>query len=152
LIKLSFGEIYGHSANTLAATFVEHYDNIAESFPPLIENASNYPVDYQDVNALCNVALLWKKMNNLERAEEAIDRAILRVGSWMEAVVNQTNSMFFDSEVDCDFIDAEIYDAYFAIKSQLGRVDECKKMAPQAKLLAEKTGLEDLLATANSYL
>ena len=152
LIKLSFGEIYGHSANTLAATFVEHYDNIAESFPPLIENASNYPVDYQDVNALSNVALLWKKMNNLERAEEAIDRAILRVGSWMEAVVNQTNSMFFDSEVDCDVIDAEIYETYFAIKSQLGRVDECKKMAPQAKLLAEKTGLKDLLATANSYL
>lgn len=152
LIKLSFGEIYGHTVNSLAYSLIKFYNNISEVFPPIVENATQYPVDYQDVNALSNLALLWKKMNNTEKAEDAIDHALQRVGSGMEAVINQTNSMLFDSLINRDEIDAEIYETYFQIKSELGKTDECKKVAPKAKELAQKIGAESLLATANSYL
>lgn len=146
------GEVFVHVTNVWAQTVIDTDWEVEQILLASLKKVAEYPIDYQDVNALSNLALLWKKMNNIEKAEDAIDHALQRVGSGMEAVINQTNSMLFDSLINRDEIDAEIYETYFQIKSELGKTDECKKVAPKAKELAQKIGAESLLATANSYL
>jgi tetratricopeptide (TPR) repeat protein len=152
LSVLSVGEIFGHTVNTLAFTVISQKNSASEDFAKLIDYASRYPVDYQDLNALSNLANFRLKMNQIDLAEEAIDRAISKVETSFVGVINQTNSMLMGNGGN-ETIDQEIYETYFLIKSRLGKIAECKAIALKAKAFAEKvSGAEGLLATANSYL
>jgi hypothetical protein len=153
LTVLAVGEIFGHTVNTLAFTVINEKQSASEDFAKMIDYASQYPVDYQDLNALSNLANFQIKMGRIDLAEEAIDRAIPKVETGFMGVINQTNSILFSDSNANEAIDCEVYETYFLIKSQLGKIAECKAIAEKAKAFAEKvSGAENLLATAKSYL
>ena len=152
LATFGVGEVFAHATNTLANTVIELKNSASDAFGEMIEYISRYPIDFQDVNALSNLARFHIKMGRIPQAEAVIDRAITRVDSGFEAVVNQTNSLSWNTQGETEIIE-EIYETYFSIKSQLGKLDQCRAIAPKAKEFCEKNGITGgLFETARSYL
>ena len=151
IVSLCAGEIFGHAVNTLAFTVIQYRSSASEAFAAMLENASRYPVDFQDVNALSNLAMFHLKMGQVNDAERVIDRALLRIDSGFEAIVNQTNSMTWDSSDEVTIVE-EIFLSYFQIKSDLGRKSDCDATLPKAlEFLKKHPELTELAQVVNSF-
>ena len=149
LASFGIGEIFSHSVNSLANTVIEYRETSGNGFIELLRHAARYPVDFQHVNALSNLARMYLKMGDEESAEAVIDSAIPLVNTRLDGIINQTNSMNWNSSYELVIIE-EVYETFISLKKRFGKEDEIARLAPEIIEFCTKNSIEGGLKQAIS--
>ena len=152
LIGTAVGETFLHAANTLAYRIMEAGGNITPALIGILEYCTQYPVDFQDVNALSNLALIYERQGDMQNAERVLASALERLDSGFERYVLQSNSVFWNIDNE-EGIKFEVYETFFRLKTNLGKIDECRALAPKAKEFCGKAKeAGNLMTVIEKYL
>ena len=151
LADLGVGSIAFHAANTACFTLINE-QLFGEGPINLLRTVAKYPTDFQNANALSNLALMQILADDLASAEVTIEDARIAIKNRFDSVVNSLNSVGYNAEQETDII-LEIYQTFFDLKSKLGKINECKAIAQEVIEYCENFAPDaKILNTAKSFV
>lgn len=124
------GSIFLHAENAGAFTLVQLGAGPGKDVMDALMHISRYPWDCQNYNACSNMSLLCINEKFWSSAETILDKALKF--RWLNTVATQAgyNSSWWNLKAE-NAITEEIYVSWFRVKSQLGKIDECRAFSKE---------------------